>query len=99
MFNSVAPFCFQTYYLFLRHAIVCGAQCPGTLIEPGPTDPKRPGPRAGPSPRESLLVCWARAQGSVGRAPYTGVYNKETRVGGHRPVASHKTLEVKTLVC
>ena len=59
-----------------------------TLMDPGPRDPKRPGPRVGPGPRESLLVCWASAQGSVGRAPYIGVCNPDTHVGGHRPVAS-----------
>ena len=46
-------------------------------MNPGPRDPKRPGPGAGPGPRESLLVCWARAQGLVGRAPYIGVYNPD----------------------
>ena len=67
-----------------------GSSCAGP--EPkdpnGPRAPKRPGPRAGPSPGESLLVCWARAQGSVGRAPYIGVDNPDTHVVGHRPVAS-----------
>ena len=56
--------------------------CFPTLMDPGPRDPKRPGPKAGPGPRESLLVCWAtdwpKAQGSVGRVPYVGVYSPET---------------------
>ena len=50
---------------------------------PGPKAPKRPGRRAGPGPGESLLVCCARAQGSVGRTdPYIGVCNTNTHIGG-----------------
>ena len=61
-------------------------------MDPGPKAPKRPGPRAGPGPRESLLVCWAKAQGSVGRPPYIGVYKTDIHVGGHRPAASLRPL-------
>ena len=55
-------------------------QGPGTLMDPGPLNGQGPG--------QNLLVCWAKAQGSVGRAPYIGVYHPWTHVGGHRPVDS-----------
>ena len=38
-------------------------------MDPWPKDPKRPGPKAAPSPGESLLVCWAKAQARSGGIP------------------------------
>ena len=76
-----------TDFLLFLDPIVLG-QGSGTLMDPEHRDTKWPRPRAGPGPGESILVFWARAQGSVVRAPYIGGYNPDTHVGGHRPVAS-----------
>ena len=66
--------------------LVSWARAPRPWWTSGPGT-KRLGPSVGPGPG-SRFVCWARAQGSVGRAFYIEVYNPDAYVGGHPPVAS-----------
>ena len=57
-------------------------------VGPGLKDPNGSRALDGQGSGESLLVCWARVQGSVGRALCIGDYSPYSHVGVHRRVVS-----------